>query len=212
MKAYWGQLRDAGYPFNKDIGKAMPVFGVLKNTEFLHFRPMCFENEALNLRSELIYMKRIFSLCFAIGMAVILTAQTPNTNSVKLSMNAQIPQEAITLKETNFDFGTIPQGKPVYNFFEVTNTGKDPLVISNVQTSCGCTTPEWSKEPVAPGATTKIRVGYNAAAEGHFEKYITIMYNQNLSKQVKITGNVWRAPSGSAPENSSISLLKQKNN
>lgn len=190
----------------------MPVFGVLKNTEFLLFQPMCFENEALNLGSESMKMKKIFILCFAIGMAAVLTAQTPDTKSVKLSMNAQIPQEAITLKETAFDFGTIPQGKPVYHFFEVINSGKDPLVISNVQTSCGCTTPEWSKEPVAPGATTKIRVGYNAAAEGQFEKYITIMYNQNLSKQVKITGNVWRAPSGSAPENSSISLLKQKNN
>ena len=86
------------------------------------------------------------------------------------------------------------------------------MVIVNVQTSCGCTTPEWSKEPVAAGATTKIRVGYNAAAEGNFEKHITIIYNQNLSKQIKITGTVWKAPQGSAPGNSSISLLKQKNN
>ena len=86
------------------------------------------------------------------------------------------------------------------------------MVISNVQTSCGCTTPEWSKEPIAPGATSKVRVGYNAASEGHFDKTITIMYNQNLSKQIKITGTVWKAPVGSAPENSSISLLKQKNN
>ncbi len=86
------------------------------------------------------------------------------------------------------------------------------MVISNVQTTCGCTTPEWSKEPIAPGATTKIRVGYNAAGEGHFDKYITVMYNQNLSKQLKISGTVWKAPAGSAPENSSITLLKQKNN
>ena len=120
--------------------------------------------------------------------------------------------EVISLKETVFDFGTIPQGKPVYHFFEVTNTGKDPMVIVNVQTSCGCTTPEWNKEPIAPGATTKIRVGYNAAAEGPFEKYITVMYNQNLSKQIKISGTVWKAPQGSAPANTSITLLKQKNN
>ena len=136
----------------------------------------------------------------AIAIAVVLNAQSPATE-----------QEVISVKETAFDFGTIPQGKPVYHFFEVTNTGKDPMVIVNVQTSCGCTTPEWSKEPVAPGAATKIRVGYNAASEGHFEKYITIMYNQNLSKQVKISGVVWKAPAGSAPSNSSISLLKQKN-
>jgi hypothetical protein len=166
---------------------------------------MVFEIEVLNLipitiGTKSFKMKKLFTLFSAIAIAFVLNAQPPAT------------QDALSVKETAFDFGTIPQGKPVYHFFVVTNTGKDPMVISNVQTSCGCTTPEWSKEPIASGATAKIRVGYNAAGEGHFEKFITIMYNQNLSKQVKISGTVWRAPAGSAPENSSISLLKQKNN
>ena len=161
---------------------------------------MVYGLEVLNLKSQSFKMKKLFTLFSAIAIAVVVNAQPPAT------------PEVLSVKETAFDFGTIPQGKPVYHFFEVTNTGKDPMVIVNVQTSCGCTTPEWSKEPVAPGATTKIRVGYNAAAEGHFEKYITVMYNQNLSKQIKITGTVWKAPAGSAPGNSSISLLKQKNN
>jgi hypothetical protein len=162
---------------------------------------MVFEVEVLNLKSEMLFkMKKFFTLFLAIAIVSMLNAQPPAAS-----------QEALSIKETAFDFGTIPQGKPVYHFFEVTNTGKDPMVISNVQTSCGCTTPEWSKEPIAPGGTSKVRVGYNAASEGHFEKYITIMYNQNLSKQVKITGTVWKAPPGSAPQNSSISLLKQKN-
>ena len=120
-------------------------------------------------------------------------------------------QEEILLKETSFDFGRIPQGKPVYHFFEVTNTGKTPMVISDIQTTCGCTTPEWSKTPIASGETTKIKVGYNAAAEGNFEKYITITYNQNFTKQVLIKGIVWKAPEGAAPPNASIQLLKQKN-
>jgi hypothetical protein len=131
-----------------------------------------------------------------------------------INANAQpaLPiQEEILLKETAYDFGKIPQGKPVFHFFEVTNTGKSPMVISDIQTTCGCTTPEWSKAPIAPGETTKIKVGYNAAAEGNFEKYITITYNQNLSKQVLIKGNVWKAPEGAAPPNASIQLLKQKN-
>ena len=157
--------------------------------------------DVLNLKSQTFKMKKLFTLFSAIAIAVVLNAQPP----------AAAP-ETLSVKETAFDFGTIPQGKPVYHFFEVTNTGKDPMVISNVQTSCGCTTPEWSKEPIAPGGTAKVRVGYNAAGEGHFEKYITIMYNQYLSKQVRIMGTVWKAPVGSAPENSSISLLKQKNN
>lgn len=161
---------------------------------------MVFEVEVLNLKSESFKMKKLFTVFSAIAIAVVLNAQTTAS------------QEVLSVKESEFNFGTIPQGKPVYHFFEVTNTGKDPMVISNVQTSCGCTTPEWSKEPIAPGGTAKIKVGYNAAAEGSFDKHITIMYNQNLSKQIKITGIVWRAPAGSAPENSSISLLKQKNN
>jgi hypothetical protein len=173
---------------------------MLKNTEFLWFWSMVFEVEVLNLKSQSFKMKNLFALFSAIAIATVLNAQTTAA------------QEVLVVKETAFDFGTIPQGKPVYHFFEVTNSGKDPMVISNVQTSCGCTTPEWSKEPIAPGATAKVRVGYNAAGEGHFEKYITIMYNQNLSKQVKIQGTVWKAPAGSAPENSSITLLKQKNN
>jgi hypothetical protein len=135
----------------------------------------------------------------AIAIAVVLNAQTT------------ITEEVLSVKEVAFDFGTIPQGKPVYHFFEVTNTGKDPMVISNVQTSCGCTTPEWSKEPIAAGGTAKVRVGYNAAGEGHFEIYYDHV-QPNLSKQIKIMGTVWKAPAGSAPENSSISLLKQKNN
>lgn len=159
-------------------------------------------------------MKKILTLIIAVTAVALSNAQTNDTKAhVHEQTNEKTnSQDVLGLKETSFDFGTIPQGKPVYHFFEVTNNGKTPMVISNVQTSCGCTTPEWSKEPIAPGATTKIRVGYNAAAEGHFDKHITVMYNQNLSKQIKITGTVWRAPVGSAPENSSISLLKQKNN
>src|SRR6187455_102709 len=145
--------------------KPYPVFGILKNTEFLCFWAMVFEVEVLILKSESLKMKKLFTLFSAIAIAVVLNAQTTAS------------QEVLSVKETEFNFGTIPQGKPVYHFFEVTNTGKDPMVISNVQTSCGCTTPEWSKEPIAPGATAIIKVGYNAAAEGFFEKPITITYN-----------------------------------
>ena len=145
-------------------------------------------------------MKRIFFLILSVSFCISGYSQP-----------ALPVQEDILLKEIAFDFGRIPQGKPVYHFFEVTNMGKAPMIISDIQTTCGCTTPEWSKTPIAPGETTKIKVGYNAVAEGNFEKYITISYNQNLSKQVLIKGNVWKAPDGAAPPNASIQLLKQKN-
>jgi hypothetical protein len=146
-------------------------------------------------------MKRIFTLIIAFTAFTAINAQETATPA----------PEVIKLKETAHDFGKIPQGKPVFHNFEVTNTGSEPMVIINIQTTCGCTTPEWTKGPIAPGATSIVKVGYNAATEGAFEKYITILYNQNLSKQVKITGSVWRAPENPAPLNASVQLLKQKN-
>ncbi|MBS1574866.1 MAG: DUF1573 domain-containing protein [Bacteroidetes bacterium] len=123
----------------------------------------------------------------------------------------QAPNSVLKFKVLEHDFSQIPQGKPVFYVFEFENAGKETIKLDNVQASCGCTTPEWSHDPVAPGATAKIKVGYNAAAEGNFEKYITVTYGGNLTQQIKIKGMVWRAPSGSAPANTSIQFLKQQN-
>lgn len=125
------------------------------------------------------------------------------------AQNQAIPEDVLLIKETEHDFGKIPQGKPVYYTFDIVNTGKTELKLDNVQASCGCTTPEWSKDPITPGATAKIKVGYNASAENYFEKFITITYNSTHSKQLKIKGTVWKAPEGSAPVNASIDLLKK---
>lgn len=124
---------------------------------------------------------------------------------------APVP-EPLQFFETSHDFGKIPQGKPVYHYFEVSNTGLVPIKIDNIHATCGCTTPEWSREEIKPGETVKIKVGYNAASEGPFEKFITVLYNQTINKHLKITGTVWKAPEGAAPANASIQILKQKNN
>lgn len=120
--------------------------------------------------------------------------------------------EALQLKQTGFDFGKIQQGRPVTHVFEIKNGGSEALRIENVQASCGCTTPEWSYDPVAPGGTATIKVGYNAAAEGPFTKTVTIFYNGNKTRILTITGTVFKAAATSAPVNASISLLKQINN
>jgi hypothetical protein len=119
-------------------------------------------------------------------------------------------QDPLKLKETEHNFGKIPQGRPVYYTFEIVNTGTQPLKLDDVHASCGCTTPEWSREPIAPGATAEIKVGYNAAAENYFEKSITITYNTNQTKQLKISGTVWKAPEGAAPANASVQFLKKQ--
>ena len=119
--------------------------------------------------------------------------------------------ETLVLKETKFDFGKIQQNRPVTHLFEITNSGKEPLKLDNVQASCGCTTPEWSRDPIQPGATATIKVGYNAASEGPFSKNISIQYNGTQTANLTISGTVYKGPATSAPVNSSITLLKQTN-
>lgn len=119
-------------------------------------------------------------------------------------------EDALKITETEHNFGMIPQGKPVYYNFEIVNTGKEPLKLDNVTASCGCTTPEWSREEIAAGASSVIKVGYNAAAEGAFEKPITITYGSSFTKQIRIMGHVWKAPEGAAPANTSVQFLKKQ--
>jgi hypothetical protein len=132
----------------------------------------------------------------------------PHDNPAATAGNP-IKAEPLVFKESEYDFGKIPQGKPVTHVFEVSNVGPAPLKISNVQASCGCTTPEWEKDKEIPsGSSTKITVGYNAAAEGVFTKYITVTYGDGQSKQIVIKGEVWKTPASSAPENKSVEELK----
>jgi uncharacterized protein DUF1573 len=119
--------------------------------------------------------------------------------------------DVLVVKENTHSFGKIPQGRPVVTVFEVTNTGTTALKLDNVQASCGCTTPVWSRDPIEAGATAKIQVGYNAYAQGPFTKMVTIIYNSNRTKILTISGEVYSAPASSAPENSSVQLLKQIN-
>ena len=116
--------------------------------------------------------------------------------------------EILVVKSPEHDFGKIAQGKPVTYIFEVTNAGKEALKIENVQASCGCTTPEWDKEKaIEPGTSSKITVGFNAAAEGPFLKPITIYYNSGQTKVLTIKGEVFKTPAASAPTNAAIKDL-----
>jgi hypothetical protein len=118
--------------------------------------------------------------------------------------------DPLQLRETEHNFGEIPQNKPVFYTFTITNTSTEPLKLDNVQATCGCTTPEWKRDAIAPGADAPIKVGFNAATDGPFEKFITITYNGNRTKQLKIVGTVWKAPEGAAPANASVQFLKKQ--
>ena len=149
-------------------------------------------------------MKKTLLFFFCIlALSATLLAQTTTENASN--------NEVLYLKQSSHDFGKIIQGRPVTHVFELVNKGTEELRIENVQASCGCTTPEWSYTPVKPGGSTTLKVGYNSAAEGVFNKSVTIFYNGGKTKSIIITGNVFKAVPTSAPSNGSLSLLKQVN-
>ena len=89
------------------------------------------------------------------------------------------------------DFGEIPQGKPVTVEFSFANTGDEPLLIADVVPSCGCTASDYSKEAIAPGKSSSIKVTYNAASTGSFSKTITVNFvDGSLRKLLSIKGTV----------------------
>lgn len=123
-------------------------------------------------------MKKLLFLAAAVVAGIGATAQTDLNGAVKV--NAE-----------TYSFGKIKQNAPVTTFFTITNTSNKPLVIESATAGCGCTTPEYSKEPIAAGASTKLKVGYNAAAMGAFTKEVTIRFAGYTSdKKVVITGEV----------------------
>ena len=116
----------------------------------------------------------------------------------------------LQFKESKHGFGKISQGRPVYYSFEFKNVGNKAVKLDDVHASCGCTTPQWNKELIQPGASSLIKVGFNAASEGDFEKTIIVTYNSNQTEVLTISGKVWKTPQSPAPANSSLELLKQQ--
>jgi hypothetical protein len=111
---------------------------------------------------------------------------------VSNAQSANEPQAEITFEKTSFDFGEIKQGQVVNATFKYKNTGKAPLILSNVATTCGCTVPAWAKEPLAPGKSAEITATFNSAGKmGQQNKVITVFSNaKSAQTQVSINCNV----------------------
>ena len=93
----------------------------------------------------------------------------------------------ITFDETVHDFGTIDRGTNVEHTFTFTNTGNAPLVITGASSSCGCTVPTWTKEPIAPGETGELLVKYNGSGRNQVTKTVTVTANTEAGReQIKI--------------------------
>jgi Protein of unknown function (DUF1573) len=90
----------------------------------------------------------------------------------------------ITWKSDTIDVGEIPQGTPKVINYEFTNTSEKSILITNVQGSCGCTTTNYTKEPIAPGKTANINTTYNAANKGAFAKTVTVTTSAEATPKV----------------------------
>ena len=136
-------------------------------------------------------MKHI--LILSLGALLLLAACNSRNDNGKLSTDlvtnpksASQPSDkepAITFDKTEHDFGTLLQGEVVTYSFHFTNTGNAPLLISNVNTSCGCTVADFSREPINPGKDGYIKASYNS--KGHHglqTRSLTVVANTNPSQ------------------------------
>jgi len=128
-------------------------------------------------------MKTVVAFVFGTFMVYCAWAQEAST---------EVTGPAITFEETSHEFGDIYQGDVVEHVFAFENTGTEPLIITNVQTTCGCTAPSWPRDPIAPGQTNEIKVRFNSAGKmGRQNKVITVISNATASSnQIKIVTNV----------------------
>jgi hypothetical protein len=125
-------------------------------------------------------MKKVFSiLALAACWFSISCSQTPR------AANAKSGSE-IEFETTEHNFGTILQGGDGTFEFVFKNTGKEPLVLNNVRSSCGCTVPVWPKEPIKKGDKGVIKVSYNTRITGNFSKSISVYSNSGEAPAVLI--------------------------
>ncbi|AWA30253.1 DUF1573 domain-containing protein [Flavobacterium magnum] len=129
-------------------------------------------------------------LCVAAIAAFLLTTSCKKESDPK---NPDAAGKAIMdFKEREFDFGDIKEGDKVEHVFEFKNTGEADLKIESARGSCGCTVPDYPKEPVKPGEESQIKVSFNSARKhGKQHKTVTITANTPKGSEIiRITGNV----------------------
>jgi len=138
-------------------------------------------------------MKKLLFVAFALASGVAAIAQ-PVTQPNQTAPATQESKAKVKFEELAHNFGNVIEGQVARYDFKFTNTGTEPLVLTNVQASCGCTSPKWPREPIAPGATAVITAEYNSTGrEGNFNKNIFV-YSNGGEVTLTITGIVIKEP------------------
>lgn len=129
----------------------------------------------------------------AIGAMLFTSCKDNNDASEKVkaenveAANERDSKETVypkmAFEETEHDFGNIEKGTNVEHVFKFTNEGDAPLVVTDAKSSCGCTVPEWTKEPVQPGETGEMLVKFNGSGKGQVTKTVTVSTNTEKGKE-----------------------------
>ncbi|MGZ3749923.1 MAG: DUF1573 domain-containing protein [Mucilaginibacter sp.] len=133
----------------------------------------------ITLKKQIILMKKLMLIC-AVVLGFAFTATAQDNEKAEFKFN-----------EEKHDFGKVPQGTPVTTVFEFTNIGKEPLILTEVRPTCGCTIADYTRPPVKSGEKGIIKITYNAAAPGAFNKTIVVTSNAKTpTKYLNIVGEV----------------------
>ncbi len=165
-------------------------------------------------------MKRFAFLLFSLTLTFSLSAQKKSATKTEVkttkTITADVDGPVMTLETVVMDYGTIEQDSDPYRFFKFTNTGTEPLVIKHAKGSCGCTVPDYAKEPIMPGETSEIKVRYATNRVGPFKKTITLTTNEGddvkgMKHILTIKGTVTaKAPEPKAIPTSQPSIFSPK--
>lgn len=133
----------------------------------------------------------IFTILAVAATATAIAQSNEATNSEK---TVQASGALLTFEKSNYDFGEIIQGERVEYTFRFSNTGNEPLMITNVTTQCGCTAPKgWPRDPIAPGRSGELTLVFDSTGKfGRVNKVATVMSNA-INKdggQVLLSGNI----------------------
>jgi len=144
-------------------------------------------------------MKRIIFFVTVLFFASITFAQEEGKEKEPISESTNGPE--IAFEKVVHDYGTLYKEGDGNCEFKFTNTGNEPLVLSTVRSSCGCTVPKWPREPILPGKNSVITVKYDTRRIGTINKRITVMSNAKTASVVlSIKGKILPKPAETLPE------------
>lgn len=159
------------------------------------------------------HIKKLIMKKLALFISVLFVASlafSQQEEKVKETIDQSSNGPQISFDKVVHDYGTIYKGADGNCDFEFTNTGNEPLVLSTVRSSCGCTVPKWPREPILPGKKGVINVRYDTRRMGTINKSITVMSNAKTSSVVlSIKGKIIPEPAETMPEKAPATGVKK---